>query len=222
MIARIVVSSKGNPEAVSACVDECRRQCDQLITSESDSIEIIMNDDGDAGCTLWDSDPAALPDFCLWLGRPVILKDDALSSLMLNSGFLRHKAIIACSVAGEDGKIVYGGHSKRGKLLEPDPTIPIPCHLYDTAMLFIPRDAFTKVALPSDIFTQSFFDYGCGEKPFSAGVPRVLAPGILATTTDARQIPAMLDPSLSLTRRTEAFIRTLCHDVARAIRSVFR
>ena len=80
---------------------------------------------------------------------------------MLNSGFLRHKAIIACSVAGEDGKIVYGGHSKRGKLLEPDPTIPIPCHLYDTAMLFVPRDAFTKVALPSDIFTQSFFDYGC-------------------------------------------------------------
>ncbi|MGN0202812.1 MAG: hypothetical protein ACI399_07920 [Candidatus Cryptobacteroides sp.] len=222
MKLRIVVNSEGSPEAVSACVEECRRQCDQLVTREGDSIDIILNEKGSAGCSLWDSCPENIPDFCLWLGRPVLLKENAVSSLMLNSGFLRHKAIIACTVADQDGKPLYGGRLKRGKLLEPDSTIPVPCHLYDTAMLFVPYDAFARVAIPSDIFTQSFFDYGCGEKPCRAGVPRVLAPGILASTSDAKQIPAMLDPSLSLAKRIEAFIVTVFQEAARAVRSLFR
>lgn len=222
MVVRIIVNTEGAPESVSACMDECRRQCDQMVLSEGDSVDILVNPKGSAGCTMWDSDPSKVPDFCLWLGRPVILSENALGALMLNSGFLRHKAIIACSVAGGDGKIVYGGHTKRGKLLEPDPTIPVPCHLYDTAMLFVPRDAFAQVSLPSEIFTQSFFDYACGEKPCRAGVPRVLAPGIMASTTDPKQIPAMLDPSLPLAKRMEAFLGTLCHEVARAVRSIFR
>lgn len=218
----VLIDSGGRHDIVPECLEECQRQCALVEAEGKYSFEIVLNDKGRDVFMEWDQDADSIPDFCLWVGHDLSLRDDAIASFLSDSEFLRHRAIITGSVVSDERRIVCGGRSKRGRIVEPDPVIPVPCHLYDTALLFVPRHAFRKVATPSDIFRQSFFDYGCGEKAFRAGVARVVAPGIMAHVSHAPDESVWKDGSRPLPERAVSLARATVREMLRIIHSIIR
>lgn len=218
----VLIDSGGRPTVVPECLEECQRQCALVEAEGKYSFEIVLNEKGRDVLTEWDQDLDSIPDFCLWMNQELSLRDDAIASFLSDSEFLRHSAIITGSVVSGDRRIVCGGRTKRGRIVEPDPVIPVPCHLYDTDLLFVPRLAFRKVAAPSDIFRQTFFDYGCGEKAFRAGVARVVAPGIMAHTSHVPDESVWKDESRPFAERTIALFRSCIREMVRIIHSIVR
>lgn len=218
----VLIDSGARHDVVPECLEECQRQCALVEAEGKYSFEIVLNDKGRDVFAEWDQDPDSIPDFCLWVDQALSLRDNAIASFLSDSEFLRHSAIITGSVVSDDRRIVRGGRTKRGRLIEPDPVIPVPCHLYDTDLLFVPRHAFRKVAAPSDIFRQTFFDYGCGEKAFRAGVARVVAPGMMAHVSHVSGGSVWKDHSRPLFERAVDLARSCVREMIRIIHSIIR
>ena len=108
-------------------------------------------------------------DFVIHVDSRLQLADRAFSIMLENSAFVNDKAIMVASVADADGRVVYGGRTKNGRLIQPDPVIPVPCRIYDDMFYLAPRHD------PS---------------PRSQRMSLVMAPGILATCgEDAMPLP---------------------------------
>ena len=133
-----------------------------------------------------------------WIDHDLMLSDGALASFLENSEFLRHKAVIAGTVSRTDRSLLFGGRGRRGRLIEPDPTIPVPCHYFDMSLVLVPAYALNRLENPSDFFRKSILDYGYGPKVVKAGVARVVAPGIMAKTARRIEVPSWKDPGSSL------------------------
>jgi len=140
-------------------------------------------------------------DFYLWLDYDLNLNEGAFAELLENSNFLRHKALIVGSVNSIEGKLMYGGRSKSGKLIAPDPTIPIPCYTFDGDLLLVPKYAFDLLGTVDEEYQQSLADYDYGSRAVKAGINRVIAPGILATCDRVLGLPVWQDKSYSLSER---------------------
>ena len=132
-----------------------------------------------------------------------------LECLLENSEFLRHKAVITGTVAHPDKSLLFGGRTRRGRLIEPDPIIPVPCHLFDLSIALVPEYAFSHIENPSDFFRRGLLNYGYGAKLAGAGVARMVAPGVLASTKRDPQIPSWKDPESSLKDKIIWLLRSL-------------
>lgn len=181
------------------CLLECQRQVDAVSAEGRYSFDLLLNNDGPDGYqAAWKKASEEEPDFYFWIDQDVFLSEGALASFLENSEFLRHKAVIAGTVSRPDKGLLFGGRTRRGKLIEPDPVIPVPCQLYDMSLLLVPAYVFTQLENPTDFFRQSLFDYAYGSKVAEAGVARVIAPGIMATTGRKLESPVWRNPNCTL------------------------
>lgn len=221
-VAILITISEGNTSD-EGCLEECRRQIEAIEAEGKYAFSVFLNNEGQSGCqSVWEKASNEGFDFFLWMDYDLRLKDNALQVFFENSEFLRHKAIIAGTVAASDKSLMFGGRSRHGRLLEPDQTIPVPCHLYDMDLVLVPQYAFSKLETPVNIFRQSFFDYGYGDKAAKAGVARVIAPGVLAEADRKNAVPVWKDPSNSTVDRIRGLLKAANREVVRIFDSFFR
>ena len=180
------------------CLVECQRQVEAVEAEGRYSFDLFLNNEGAEGYhSVWKKASEAGADLFLWIDHDLLLSEGAVASFLENSEFLRHKAVIAGTVSRPDKSLLFGGRTKRGKLVEPDPVIPVPCHLYDMSLVLVPSYAFSHLENPDDFFHRGLFDYGYGSRVVNAGVARVIAPGIMARTGRKTEVPAWKDPDSS-------------------------
>lgn len=140
-------------------------------------------------------------DFYIWINDDIRLRDGALAALLENSEFLRHKAIVVGTAEGEDGTLSYGGRTRSMKLIEPDPTIPRPCHMFNGNLVLVPKAAYSVLGNLEPSYRHSFGDYDYGVRAAKAGIPRVVCPGILCGCDRNPGLPKWSNPQYSLSQR---------------------
>ena len=208
-VAILITVPSGN-DGGGGCLEECQKQMDAVASEGRYSFSIFLNYVGPDGYqAMWSKAAKEGTEMFLWMDQDLILSEGALASFLENSEFLRHKAVIAGSVAAPDRTLLFGGRSRRGRLIEPDPTIPVPCQLYDMSLTLVPLYAFSSLEDPSDLFHRGLMDYGYGAKLAKAGVARFVAPGIPARTSRRIEIPAWRDPDSTLKDKILWIIRSV-------------
>ena len=220
-IVVVICASGSDRTALDVCVGECQRQIDPIVSEGEYSFEIVTPADAQSLLSSWHSDPSSAPDLILWLSSPFLIKEGTVLSFIENSEFLGHRALLVGTVTGRSGAIVHGGWSRKGRLVEPDPVIPVPCHTFDPCFLMFPGSILRKLSSPSDIFRNSFYEYAAGSRLVQAGIPRVVAPGI-AAVTDIDPVPSVWkDPSRPMLERSFAFLKHSFRDLVCSIHSLF-
>ena len=221
-VALIISLTDGGKDGAATCLEECQRQTEALTATGGYSFTTFLNDEGVSGYQkVWEKALGEGFDFYLWMDSDLMLEEGALASFFENSFFLRHKAVIAGTVSDLSGNLLSGGRSRHGRLLQPDPVIPIPCHLYDLTLALVPDYAVRHLENPSDIFRPSLFDYGCGAKVAKAGVARVIAPGILARTGRMPELPAWKNPDRPAPERFLSLLKACNREFIRVMHSIF-
>ena len=109
------------------------------------------------------------------------------------------------SVRDVSGSLRYGGRTRKGVLIEPDATIPVPCRFLDGHLVLVPRACFQTLGFIDTRFLRVMGDYDYSNKAFKAGVPRLVAPGTLAQTARSFSVPVWKDPQYSLVERIYSF-----------------
>lgn len=222
-VALLITITEDGDEGAAACLEECQRQVESITSGGGYSFTIFLNDQGTDGYRkLWERASAGGFDFYLWMDSDLRLEEGALASFFENSFFLRHKAVIAGTVSDLSGNLLSGGRSRHGRLLEPDPVIPVPCHFYDMSLTLVPEYAVRHLSDPTDIFHPSFWDYGCGKKVAKAGIPRVIAPGILARTDRKPMPPVWKRTDRPLWDRALSLLNACNREFIRILHSTFR
>lgn len=182
-------------DGCEGCLEECQKQIDAVSSEGRYTFSIFLNSEGPEGYqAVLEKAAAEGNDLFLWMDQDLMLCEGALASLLENSEFLRHKAVITGTVARSDKTLLFGGRTRRGRLIEPDPVIPVPCQLFDMSLALVPGYAFSHMVTISDFFHRGMMDYGYGAKVADAGVSRVIAPGIIARTGRKPEIPVWRDP----------------------------
>ena len=222
-VALLITLTDDGKDGATVCLEECQRQTEALTATGGYSFTTFLNDEGTAGYQkVWEKALETGFDFYLWMDSDLRLKEGAFASFFENSFFLRHKAVIAGTVSDLSGNLLSGGRSRHGRLLEPDPVIPIPCHLYDMALALVPEYAVRHLENPSDIFRPNLFDYGCGAKVAKVGVARVIAPGVLARTGKKPELPAWKNPDRPTSERILSLLRACNREFIQVMHSIFR
>lgn len=212
-----------------ACLHNLYRQAEGMKAEEKYSFKTYLTDDGSTDGTsddvansfpsvkiikgdgnlfwnqgmrlAWSEAAKDDPDFYLWLNDDTILHEGALSSLMENSEYLGHKAIVVgtCSTLG--GELTYGGRTKTHKIITPDDTIPVPCYTFNGNIVLVPKSVYMVLGSLDPRYHHSFGDYDYGVRAVKAGIVRVVAPGILGTCSRNPGIPKWSDRAYSLKER---------------------
>lgn len=195
-------------EKTLECLESCYRQIDGLKADGKYDASIFMVDDGctdgtseavkesfpqtriirSEGGLYWNRgmrlawEEAAKEDFDFYLlvNDDTTLLDGALATLLYNSEFLRHRAIVVGTTANSSGTITYGGRTKGNRLVQPDPAIPVSCHMFNGNLVLVPKYAYQQVGNLSPVYHHSFGDYDYGVRAHKKGITIVVAPGILA------------------------------------------
>ncbi|MCI1640151.1 MAG: glycosyltransferase [Bacteroidales bacterium] len=219
-------------EKTLSFLSECFRQIDALSADGKYSFVFYLNDDGSTDglyadvqerfpqvviirtdgdkywCgglrTVWEEAAKEDFDFYLWLDYDLELSENAFSVLLYNSAFLKDRAIVAGSVTDGNGKLIYGGRTRYGKLIEPDPVIPTPCSIMDGNLVLIPKSVFSVLGSVDDRYQQYLWDYDYGIRAVKSDVSRVIAPGILACCERHRALPVWRNPKYSVACRYKA------------------
>lgn len=217
----IIITVHGKNGKEIPCVEACRRQIDAIGDEERYSFSTFINDQGRVGLpAIWEEASKDKYDFYVFMDSDLDLAEGALATFLENSEFLRHKAVIGGSVT-RDKALLFGGRTKRGKMISPDPLIPVPCRFFDMELAFIPRHAFSQLANPLDMFRRSVLDYGYGSAAVKAEVARVLAPGVLATTSRETEIPVWKNTDNDFRTRISSLYNAARGSFLRFVRSLF-
>ncbi|MBP5218795.1 MAG: hypothetical protein J6Z47_07610 [Bacteroidales bacterium] len=204
----IIITIHDGDDRSSGSLEECQKQMEAIAARGKHSFSMFINNEGEAGCpAVWEKALEGKFDFYIWMDYGLRLTEGALEAFFENSGFLRNRAVIAGTVAGDDKSLLFGGRNKRGRLIEPDPTIPVPCYLYDLSLTMVPGSVVSSLDNPSDIIHRRFLDYGCGAKVAKAGIARVIAPGVLALTSRKNDMPVWKNPDKPLGDRILSFLK---------------
>jgi len=216
-------------------LSECFRQIDALSADDRYSFSFYLNDDGSTDglyndvvekfpqvhlirtsgdrfwCgglrTAWAEAAKEDFDYYLWLDYDLDMSGDAFSVLLDNSAFLRDRAIVVGSISDTKGKLIYGGRTRYGKLIEPDPVIPVACSIMDGNMVLIPKSVFETLGYMDERYRQYLWDFDYGARAVKADITRVIAPGVLATCRRHKEIPIWRNPKYSLAQRYAAILR---------------
>ena len=206
----ILLSILEGDDGSAGCLEECQRQVDAVASEGKYSFSIYINDSGEPGRqVVWEKASGESPDFYLWIDHDLRLSENALSCMLENSEFLRHRAVVIGSVSGPGKDLVFGGRTKRGRLVEPDPVIPVPCDQFDLDLVLVPASAFASLVNPAGFFRPGLTDYGYGSRLAKAGVHRMVAPGILAQTSRQVKNPSWRDPDITFKEKMVRLTRAL-------------
>jgi hypothetical protein len=222
-VAVLITLTGDGCNGATACLEQCQRQEEALAAAGEYSFTTFLNDEGPSGYQkVWEQVSKSDFDFYIWMDSDLRLEEGALSSFFENSLFLRHKAVITGTVSDLSGNLLFGGRSRHGRLLDPDPIIPVPCSLYDMTLVFVPEYAVKRLENPSDIFRPNLFDYGCGIKLMKAGVARVIAPGVLAKTDRKPDLPDWKNSDKKAHEKILSLLRSCNREFIRVLHSIFR
>ena len=219
-------------EKVLSSLEEILRQSEAVSAAGDYSFDIYVHDDGSTDGA-GDAVAAAFPsvrllrgdgnrfwsrglraawleaakedyDFYLWTDYDTVLAEGALFKILDTSSFLANKAIICGTIVNSEGEMMYGGRTRKGKIIEPDEYIPVPCSIFDGNLVLVPRYVFRKVGPLDERFYQGLGDYDYAVRAEKLRIGRVVAAGTLGTCSRRRQLPSYRDASLSLKERYTA------------------
>ena len=204
----IIITIMEGDDGSAGCLEECQRQVDTVAAEGKYSFSIFLNDEGESGYTsAWERASKDGADVFLWIDHDLRLNEGVITGMLENSAFLRHKAVIVGAVSRPDKTLVFGGRTRRGRLVEPDPVIPVPCQLFDMALAFVPQHAFASLENPLDFFRVGLLYYGFGSRLAKAGVARMVAPGVQAVSVRKVEIPSWKDPESGFKEKLASIIQ---------------
>lgn len=140
-------------------------------------------------------------DFYLWMNNDTMPVPGSFSVLLENSFYLGHRAIVVGTAVDSAGNLSYGGRTKNGKLIEPDPEIPVPCDIFNGNMVLVPKPVYEILGTMEPKYTHGFGDFDYGVRAMKDDITSVVAPGILASCDRNPGIPRWRDASLPLKKR---------------------
>lgn len=203
----ILLTVHNRREKTLECLKNCYQQIDSMKGDDTYSFSVYLVNDGCTDGTVedvneyypqtivirgdgnlfwnqgmrlaWETAAKENYDFYLWLNDDTLMKEGALACLMETSSFLRHRAIVAGTAENAAGALSYGGRSRSGKLIEPDPAIPVPCYTFNGNLVLVPSYAYRILGNLDEHYHHSFGDYDYGVRAAKAGIVRVVAPGVL-------------------------------------------
>lgn len=179
------ISAEGRYRFSAFMVDDgCTDGTSEAVRERFPQTHIIRTDGGlfwNQGMRkAWDEAAREDFDFYLLINDDITLADGALDALLENSTFLRHRAIVVGTTSNSSGTITYGGRTKSNKIVQPDPAIPVSCHMFNGNLVLIPKFVYEKVGNLSPAYQHSFGDYDYGVRARKLGIACVVAPGVLA------------------------------------------
>ena len=155
-------------------------------------------------CAAWNEAAKDAPDFYIWLNDDTILHQGAFAALLENSSYLRHRAILVGTAVDNSGNYSYGGRTKSGKIIPPDPTIPVTCDIFNGNLVLVPKSVYEKLGTMDPFYSHSFGDYDYGVRAAKAGIISAVAPGVLAECDRNPGVPKWRDASYPLKERFKA------------------
>ncbi len=241
----ILLTVHNRREKTLECLHDCYQQIDSMKGDDSYSFSVYLVDDGSTDGTseavmdmfpqthiikgdgslfwnqgmrlAWKTAAEEGQDFYLWLNDDTIMKEGALSCIMETSLFLRHRAIVVGTAVNAQGKLSYGGRSRSGKIIAPDPVIPVPCYTFNGNLVLVPSHVYKVLGNLEERYRHGFGDYDYGVRAVKAKVVRVVAPGILCECDRNIGIPKWRNGSYPLKMR----IKYLCGPKGRPPREQF-
>ena len=216
-------------EKTLKCLDICYRQIDAMKSEGIYDFHIYMVDDGSSDGTsdavreifpqtsiirgngglywnqgmrlAWDTAVLQSPDFYIWINDDTFLEQNALGTLMETSNFLKHKAIVVGTAEDSEGRLSYGGRTRYGKLVTPDPTIPVPCWTFNGNLVLIPAYVYRILGNLDEHYQHSFGDFDYGARAAAANIVRVVAPVVLCKCSRDTGVPKWRDRNYPLRNR---------------------
>lgn len=230
----ILLTVHNRKDKTLVCLDNCRREIDAMKDTNEYSFSIFLNDDGSSdgtseyvresfpdvrilrsdGSLFWNQGmrlawaEAAKEDFdfYLWLNDDTLLRAGALQTLMENSKFLGHRAIVVGTTEDATGQLTYGGRTRSNKIVTPDPVIPVPCYMFNGNIVLVPKTVFKVLGNLDSGYRHSFGDYDYGVRAVRADVTRVVAPGVVGECGRNPGLPKWRDPAVPLKKRYAALL----------------
>lgn len=212
----ILMTARNSRESVLESLRECFRQIEEVKSEENDGFTVFLTDDGSVDQTAeaveaefpsvriihgdgnlrwnhgmraaWAESSREDFDFYLWLGSDVLLADKALSVLLETSGFLSHKSLIAGTIADESGKELYGGRTRKNKIVLPESVIPVPCYTFDGKLVLVPKAVYAELGNLDPRYVHAYGDYDYGVRAVNLGITRVVAPGIIGRVKSVKTL----------------------------------
>ncbi len=157
-------------------------------------------------CAAWDEAAKTAPDFYLWLNDDTMIMPGAIAVLLENSTYLGHRAIIAGTAQDKEGKLSYGGRTRFGRIVTPDPMIPEACDIFNGNLVLVPDYVYRRLGTLDRVYSHSFGDFDYGVRAAKKGLTAVVAPGILAECGRNGQVPKWRRPEVPLKARYAAIM----------------
>lgn len=152
-------------------------------------------------CAAWNEAAKESPDFYLWINDDTMIRPGALAALLDNSAALGNRAIVAGTAVGSDGKLSYGGRTRSGRLINPDPIIPVACDLFNGNLVLVPDYVYQRLGTMDPFYSHSFGDFDYAVRALKDRITSVVAPGILAECDRNASVPDWRNPSVPLKAR---------------------
>ena len=157
-------------------------------------------------CAAWEKAAEDSPDFYIWLNDDTSLKPGAFATLLENSAYLKHKAVVVGTAVDSKGNYSYGGRTSSGKIIPPDPIIPVVCDVFNGNLVLVPKSVYETVGTMDPVYSHSFGDYDYGVRASRAGITSVVAPGVLAVCDRNPGLPAWRNSAYPLKKRFAALM----------------
>lgn len=214
------------------CLKSCYGQMDAFRADGRYSFSVYMTDDGSADgtseavaelfpdvhiirgngklfwnrgmCAAWNEAAKEDPDFYIWLNDDMLLKPGAFSVLLENSSYLKHRAIVVGTAVDSKGEYSYGGRTVYGRIIPPDPVIPVVCDIFNGNLVLVPKSVYEAVGTMDPFYSHGFGDFDYGVRADKAGITSVVAPGVLAVCDRNPGIPKWRNAAFPLKERFSA------------------
>ncbi len=234
MTVAILLTVFNRREKTISCLQSCYKQIDSLRVEGKYDFSIYLTDDGSTDGTTeavqekfpdihiikgngglywnrgmiaaWTEAAKEDYDFYLWVNDDTIMRPGAFGVLLENSTYLRHKAIVVGTCVNAAGQYSYGGRMRSGRIVAPDPTIPVSCDTFNGNLVLVPKAVFKKVGTMDPRYSHSFGDFDYGVRADKAGIASVVAPGVLAECDRNPGLPKWRDGAYPLKERFRALM----------------
>lgn len=190
--------------------DGCTDGTAEAVASEFPEVRIVHGDGSlfwNRGmCAAWNEAAKEGYDFYLWINDDTMIRPGAFAILLENSSSLGHKAIVVGTASDSKGSLSYGGRTRKGKIISPDPMIPVACDIFNGNLVLVPRYVFKILGTMDPRYSHSFGDFDYGVRAMKKGITEVVAPGILADCDRNPGYPKWRNPSIPLRERYAALL----------------